>query len=157
MYLHLHVNSNKWVLYCRLDMGLEFCCHIHASRRIKGNRGREAESKKTVWGLFKCNRKVYTEIISEYKRHTSSQIIRENAEIENAIHGDNQFSKGNGRTIWSRVQGFSIYQRISGRSWKYDFTKAPAARWHHRVFLALLAHHGNGSKAVCARGGVLAR
>ena len=91
-------------------------------RRIKGKRGRSTGSKIIVFGLFKHNEKVYTEIIPNCKSHTLRQIIRGHAEIESVIysdgwrghdglvdlgyqkhfrvnHGDNEFSKGDGNYI----------------------------------------------------------
>jgi len=99
-------------------------------RRIKGKRGRGAGSKAIVFGLFKRNGKVYTEIIPDCKNHTLSRIIRDHAEIESVIysdgrrgydglvdlgyekhfrvnHGDNEFSKGDGNHI-NGIEPFGV-------------------------------------------------
>ena len=91
-------------------------------RRVKGKRGRGASGKTIVFGLFKRNDKVYTEIVPDAKKTTLQAIIRGRAEIESAIHtdgwrgynglvdlgyakhlrvshSDDEFSKGNGNHI----------------------------------------------------------
>jgi len=102
-------------------------------RRIKGKRGRGAGNKTIVFGLFKRNGKVYTEIIPDCKSHTLSQIIRGHADIESVIysdgwrgydglvdlgyekhfrvnHGNNEFSKGDGKHI-NGIESFWGYAK----------------------------------------------
>lgn len=57
-------------------------------RRIKGKRGRGAGSKIIVFGIFKRNGKVYTEIVPDAKKRTLQAIIRGRVESESVIHSD---------------------------------------------------------------------
>ena len=57
-------------------------------RRVKGKRGRGAGSKTIVFGLYKRDGKVYTEIIPDAKAKTLQAIIRGQADIESVIHTD---------------------------------------------------------------------
>ena len=57
-------------------------------QRTKGKRGRGAGNKTIVFGLFKRNGKVYTEIVSDVKAKTLQGIIRGRADIESVIHTD---------------------------------------------------------------------
>jgi len=52
------------------------------ARRVRGKQGRGASKKTIVFGLFKRNGKVYTEIVSDCKSATLSNIIRGRADIE---------------------------------------------------------------------------
>ena len=58
------------------------------ARRQKGKRGRGASGKTIVFGLFKRNGKVYTEIVPDAKAKTLQAIIRGRASIESVIHTD---------------------------------------------------------------------
>ena len=58
------------------------------ARRQKGKRGRGASGKTIVFGLFKRNGKVYTEIVPDVKAKTLQEIIRGRASIESMIHTD---------------------------------------------------------------------
>ncbi|GHU53814.1 hypothetical protein FACS1894132_07090 [Clostridia bacterium] len=58
------------------------------SRRVKGKRGRGAGSKIIVFGLYKRDGKVYTEIVSDCKSATLSRIIRGRADIDSVIYSD---------------------------------------------------------------------
>ncbi|GHU55231.1 DDE transposase [Clostridia bacterium] len=102
-------------------------------RRIKGKRGRGAGSKIIVFGLYKRDGKVYTEIVSDCKSATLSQIIRGRADIDSVIysdswrgydglvdlgyekyfrvnHGENEFSRGNGNHI-NGIESFWGYAK----------------------------------------------
>ena len=91
-------------------------------RRVKGKRGRGAGGKTIVFGLYKRDGKVYTEIVPDAKSRTLQAIIRGQANLESIIHtdgwrgydglvdlgfekhfrvnhGENEFSKGNGNHI----------------------------------------------------------
>jgi len=57
-------------------------------RRVKGKRGRGAGSKTIVFGLYKRDGKVYTEIVPDAKAKTLQAIIRGQADIESMIHTD---------------------------------------------------------------------
>jgi len=92
------------------------------ARRVRGKRGRGAGSKTIVFGLFKRNGNVYTEIVPDCKSATLQGIIRGFVDINSVIHtdgwrgydglvdlgyekhfrvnhNDNEFSKGNGTHI----------------------------------------------------------
>ena len=58
------------------------------ARRVKGKRGRGAGGKIIVFGLYKRNGKVYTEIVPDAKAFTLQAIIRGKADIESVIHTD---------------------------------------------------------------------
>ena len=102
-------------------------------RRVKGKRGRGAGSKTIVFGLYKRDGKVYTEIVPNAKAATLQAIIRGRAEIESVIHtdgwraydglvdvgyekhlrvnhGENEFSAGNGNHI-NGIESFWGYAK----------------------------------------------
>jgi transposase-like protein len=102
-------------------------------RRVKGKRGRGAGSKTIVFGLYKRDGKVYTEIVPDAKALTLQGIIRGHADIDSVIHtdgwrgydglvdvgfekhfrvnhGDNEFSKGNGNHI-NGIESFWGYAK----------------------------------------------
>ena len=58
------------------------------ARRAKGKRGRGAGGKTIVFGIYKRNGKVYTEIVPDVKSKTLQSIIRGRADIESVIHTD---------------------------------------------------------------------
>ena len=58
------------------------------SRRIKGKRGRGAFGKTIVFGIFRRNGKVYTEIVPDCRRSTLQGVIRGRVSIESVIHSD---------------------------------------------------------------------
>jgi transposase len=57
-------------------------------RRIKGKRGRGAGGKTIVFGIFKRNGHVYTEIVPDAKKRTLLAVIRGHVAIESVIHTD---------------------------------------------------------------------
>ena len=57
-------------------------------RRVRGKRGRGAGSKTIVFGLYKREGKVYTEVVPDAKAKTLQAIIRGRADIESVIHTD---------------------------------------------------------------------
>jgi transposase-like protein len=57
-------------------------------KRVRGKRGRGAGQKTIVFGLFKREGKVYTEIVPDVKASTLTAIIRGHADIETVIHSD---------------------------------------------------------------------
>jgi len=59
------------------------------ARRVKGRRGRGARGKTIVFGLFKRNDRVYTEVVPDCSRLTLQGIIRGRVELESVIHSDN--------------------------------------------------------------------
>ena len=102
-------------------------------RRIRGKRGRGAGGKTIVFGLFKRNGKVYTEIVPDCRAATLQDIIRGRVSIESVIHsdgwrgydglvdlgyekhyrvnhGDNVFSNGSGKHI-NGIESFWGYAK----------------------------------------------
>lgn len=97
------------------------------ARRIKDKRGRGAYGKTIVFGVFKRNGKVYTEIVSDCSKATLQAIIRGKVDSESIIysdgwrgynglvdvgfgkhlrvdHGRNEFAKG--KTHINGIEGF---------------------------------------------------
>ncbi len=58
------------------------------ARRVKGKRGRGASGKTIVFGIYKRNGKVFTEIVEDVQRKTLQAIIRGRVSIETIIHSD---------------------------------------------------------------------
>jgi len=58
------------------------------AKRIKGKRGRGASGKTIVFGLYKRDGKVYTEIVPDVKASTLQAIIRGRADIASVLHTD---------------------------------------------------------------------
>lgn len=58
------------------------------AKRIKGKRGRGAFGKTIVFGVFRRNGKVYTEIVPDCKRATLQAVIRGRVGLESVIHSD---------------------------------------------------------------------
>jgi len=58
------------------------------ARRQKGKRGRGASGKTIVFGLYKRQGKVYTEIVPDVSKATLQAIIRGRVELESVIHSD---------------------------------------------------------------------
>lgn len=58
------------------------------ARRVKGKRGRGAGSKQIVFGIYKRNGKVFTEIVPNVQKKTLQAIIRGRVGIESVIHSD---------------------------------------------------------------------
>jgi transposase-like protein len=58
------------------------------ARRVKGKRGRGAFGKTIVFGIFKRNGKVYTEIVPDCRRATLQAVIRGRVRLESVIHSD---------------------------------------------------------------------
>ena len=57
-------------------------------RRVRGKRGRGASGKTIVFGLFKRNGKVYTEIVPDCSKATLQAIIRGHVAPDTVIHSD---------------------------------------------------------------------
>ncbi len=57
-------------------------------RRVRGKRGRGAGGKTIVFGLFKQNGKVYTEVVPDVKRRSLQAIIRGRVDVSSVIHTD---------------------------------------------------------------------
>ena len=62
--------------------------NFFGARRVKGKRGRGASGKTIVFGLYKRNGKVYTEIVPDSSRAILQGIIRGHIELGSVIHSD---------------------------------------------------------------------
>ena len=58
------------------------------SRRVPGKRGCGASGKTIVFGIFKRQGKVYTEIVPDARKKTLEDIIRGKVAVESVIHCD---------------------------------------------------------------------
>ena len=58
------------------------------ARRVRGKRGRGASGKTIVFGIFKRNGKVYTEIVPDCAQKTLQAIIRGRVSVESVVHSD---------------------------------------------------------------------
>ncbi len=58
------------------------------AKRVKGKRGRGAYGKAIVFGIYKRNGKVYTEIVENCSRATLQAIIRGKVDVDSIIHSD---------------------------------------------------------------------
>ena len=58
------------------------------ARRVKGKRGRGARGKTIVFGIFKRNGHVYTEVVPDCKAKTLQAVIRGKVDIASIIHSD---------------------------------------------------------------------
>ena len=57
-------------------------------RRVKGLRGRGASCKTIVFGIFKRQGRVYTEIVPDCSRATLQAVIRGRVSLDSVIHSD---------------------------------------------------------------------
>lgn len=58
------------------------------ARRVKGKRGRGAGSKTKVFGIFKRNGSVYTEIVLDCSKKTLQAVIRGRVSLDAVVHSD---------------------------------------------------------------------
>jgi transposase len=58
------------------------------ARRVRGKRGRGAGNKTIVFGIYKRNGKVYTEIVPNVQKKTLQAIIRGRVSLDSVIHSD---------------------------------------------------------------------
>ena len=58
------------------------------ARRVRGKRGRGASGKTIVFGIFKRNGAVYTEIVPDCRKRTLQRVIRGRVALETVIHSD---------------------------------------------------------------------
>jgi len=57
-------------------------------RRQRGKRGRGASGKTIVFGIFKRNGQVYTQIVPDAKKRTLQAVIRGRVDLRSVIHSD---------------------------------------------------------------------
>jgi len=58
------------------------------TRRVKGKRGRGAYGKTIVFGIFKRQGRVYTEIVPDCSKNTLQGVIRGRVDLDSVIHSD---------------------------------------------------------------------
>jgi len=58
------------------------------ARRVRGKRGRGASGKTIVFGIYKRNGSVYTEIVPNVQQKTLQNIIRGKVSLDSVIHSD---------------------------------------------------------------------
>ena len=58
------------------------------AKRKKGKRGRGAYGKTIVFGIYKRNKAVYTQIINNCSRETLQAIIKDKVSLDSVIHSD---------------------------------------------------------------------
>ena len=58
------------------------------ARRVKGKRGRGAYGKTIVFGIYKRNGKVYTEIVPDCSKRTLQALVRGKVTVESVIYSD---------------------------------------------------------------------
>ena len=58
------------------------------AKRVKGKRGRGAYGKTIVFGIFKREGKVYTEIVPDCSKATLQGVIRGRVDLDSVIHSD---------------------------------------------------------------------
>ncbi|WP_243313634.1 IS1595 family transposase [Fundidesulfovibrio agrisoli] len=77
-------------------------------RRVKGQHGRGAGCKTIVFGIFKRQGKVYTEIVPDCSRKTLQAIIRGRVGLDSVIHSDGW------RGYWGLVDlGYQKHFRVN--------------------------------------------
>lgn len=78
--------------YCEEELKLSGVVEVDESyfgpRRVRGKRGRGAGHKTIVFGIFKRNGHVYTEIVADASKATLQAIIRGKIAPESVIHSD---------------------------------------------------------------------
>jgi len=57
-------------------------------KRIRGKRGRGAGGKTIVFGIFKRNGRVYTEIVPDCRKKTLQKAIRGRVDLQSIVHSD---------------------------------------------------------------------
>src|SRR3954468_10219754 len=79
-------------LYCERESpfsgDVELDESYFGARRVRGKRGRGARGKTIVFGVYKRNGRVYTEIIPNCKKASIEAIIRGKVELSATIHTD---------------------------------------------------------------------
>jgi transposase len=58
------------------------------ARRVRGKRGRGASGKTIVFGIFKRNGCVYTEVVPDCRKRTLQAVIRGRVGLDTVIHSD---------------------------------------------------------------------
>jgi transposase-like protein len=83
---------SKIAYWCEHQMPFEGTIEVDESyfgpRRIPGKRGRGASGKTIVFGIFKRQGQVYTEIVPDTRKKTLQRIIRGRISLDSCIHSD---------------------------------------------------------------------
>ncbi len=58
------------------------------ARRVRGKRGRGAGGKQIVFGIFKRNGSVYTEVVPDCRKRTLQRVIRGHVAADTVLHSD---------------------------------------------------------------------
>ena len=58
------------------------------ARRVRGKRGRGASGKTIVFGIFKRNGRVYTEVVPDCRSRALPAVIRGRVELDAVVHSD---------------------------------------------------------------------
>jgi transposase-like protein len=89
---YLRLIREQVATYCESESPFSGVIEVDESffgaRHIKGKRGRGAYGKTIVFGIFKRNGKVYTEIVPYCARSTLQAVIRGRVDISSIIHSD---------------------------------------------------------------------
>lgn len=130
------------------------------ARRVRGKRGRGARGKTIVFGIYKRNGQVYTEIVPDCKKASLQAIIRGRVEFAATIHTDglksydgivhmgyrkhyrvrhdrNEFARGNSHIngiegFWGMAKTRLVKFRGMSRSTFYLHLKECEFRFNHR-------------------------
>jgi len=74
--------------HCPIAGQIEIDESYFGPKRIRGKRGRGAGSKTIVFGLFKRNGWVSTEIVPDVRKRTLQKVIRGKVSLDSVIHSD---------------------------------------------------------------------
>jgi transposase-like protein len=89
---YLKAIRNRIAEYCEQESPFSGEVEVDESffgaKRIKGKRGRGAYGKTIVFGIFKRNGKVYTEIVPNCSKSTLQEVIRGKIYLDSIIHSD---------------------------------------------------------------------
>jgi transposase-like protein len=89
---YLRLIRQSVALYCERESpfsgDVELDESYFGARRVRGKRGRGARGKTIVFGVYKRNGRVYTEIIPNCKKANIQAIIRGKVELSATIHTD---------------------------------------------------------------------
>jgi transposase-like protein len=69
---------------CQIEVGESY----FGARRVRGKRGRGVSGKTIVFGIYKRNGSVFTEIVPNAARQTLQNIIRGKVSLDSIIHSD---------------------------------------------------------------------
>ena len=89
---HLKALRERIAFFCQEESPVKGEVEVDESyfgvRRVKGLRGRGSRGKTIVFGIFKRNGRVYTEIVPDCSKRALQGIIRGRVELESVIHSD---------------------------------------------------------------------